>query len=308
MLFKLTKYHKIIDSSPDDNNSYKDIIMISLRSGKSIKLKLGLYELLINEEFHDIPDELMLKLIHKEFLCPEVENERYILDKRLSLHDSLAIVYDTNYDLSTLEIIKNVIKKYNFNRIELIYINNSKVSKDFYKSLKKVTGLDCTESIYWSNVDNHNIDINDGFNHYLVTNNKDEAFKYNSLKNTDVLYIYKDSNTIDIELIRKKISVFIDNSKKIENLGLIFNSFDISGYNHSYVYSDLKYLKQFKGNKFYIDLSKIASQIKLHNKCDDCYLLYICGGYNQLTKKPLCPVFKDNINNYYLSMLNEKVN
>jgi hypothetical protein len=97
MNLKFIKNHLFIDNNEEDKDIYKNVVIVSLISGKSLLVKKGLYDLLKNNDFDQIPKSLMVKLINKEFLLPEeIIEHQFIINRTNSLDELTIVIKDYN--------------------------------------------------------------------------------------------------------------------------------------------------------------------------------------------------------------------
>jgi hypothetical protein len=315
MNLKFIKNHLFIDNNEEDKDIYKNVVIVSLISGKSLLVKKGLYDLLKNNDFDQIPKSLMVKLINKEFLLPEEIIEHQFIINRTNSLDELTIVIKDYNDLLNINIskINTLISQYNFTKIELIF--KSEISLDAKNSFKNQL-LEIVNKVTFSRYVFSKEKLSNESNNlyekvYRIISYEDYIKSENNFKNEKIFLLIpkgKLLNTSNFSLFNKNIKPLVNKNSEIFFKEQFLLSFNLRAYSYSLIGSNLDYIKNLKNNSLIVDNSFFSQETKLKEVCSNCNFLGTCGGYLSNVEDFHCPDYKYSINNYYNKILNERSN
>lgn len=106
--FKLSRYLITVEVDENLNDLFSKLIIFSTRTGRSLIVTKGAYELLANKHFDPIPTKVLIRLIGAEILVPNNQDELQTIRDRINKIDEIGLL--VNKDLSTSNTLKkNVI-------------------------------------------------------------------------------------------------------------------------------------------------------------------------------------------------------
>ena len=142
--FKLSRYLITVEVDDNLNNLFSKVIIFSTRTGRSLIITKGAYELLTNNHLDPIPTKVLIRLIGAEILVPNNQDELETIRDRIHKIDEIRLL--VNKDLSAsntlkrnaISAINSLLKTAKLKRISIL-LNLSK--SGYIKSLSFIEEL-----------------------------------------------------------------------------------------------------------------------------------------------------------------------